>query len=56
MCVISQLADVIYSLFLTQPGGREVVYAPAGHNTTVTCAVSGIVLLWEFLMASDLES
>ena len=36
------------SLFLTQPGGgEEVVYAPAGHNATVTCAVSGIVLLWE---------
>ena len=36
------------SLFLTQPGeGEEVVYAPAGHNTTLTCAVSGVVLLWE---------
>ena len=38
------------SLFLTQPGeGEEVVYTPAGHNTTVTltCSVSGIVLLWE---------
>ena len=24
-----------------------MVYAPAGHNTTLTCAVSGIILLWE---------
>ena len=30
------------------PGiGEEVVYAPAGHNTTLTCVVSGITLLWE---------
>ena len=28
-------------------GGEEVVYVPAGHNTTLTCAVSGITLLWE---------
>ena len=28
-------------------GGEEVVYAPAGHNTTLTCVVSGITLLWE---------
>ena len=28
-------------------GGEEVVYAPAGHNTTLTCAVSGITQLWE---------
>ena len=28
-------------------GGEEVVYAPTGHNTTLTCAVSGITLLWE---------
>ena len=24
-----------------------MVHAPVGHNTTVTCTVSGIVLLWE---------
>ena len=31
-----------------EPGeGEEVVYAPAGHNTTLTCTVSGITLLWE---------
>ena len=24
-----------------------MAYAPAGHNTTLTCAVSGITLLWE---------
>ena len=36
------------SLFLTQPGeGEKVVYVPVGHNATLTCAVSGIVLLWE---------
>ena len=28
-------------------GGEEVVYAPAGHNTTLTCNVSGMTLLWE---------
>ena len=35
-------------IFIMEPGGgEEVVYAPAGHNTTLTCAVSGITLLWE---------
>ena len=35
-------------MFIVEPGGgEEVVYAPAGHNTTLTCAVSGITLLWE---------
>ena len=35
-------------IFIVEPGrGEEVVYAPAGHNTTLTCAVSGIRLLWE---------
>ena len=35
-------------IFIMEPGGGEkVVYAPAGHNTTLTCAVSGITLLWE---------
>ena len=24
-----------------------MVYAPVGHNATLTCAVSGIVLLWD---------
>ena len=29
-------------------GGEEVVgYAPASHNTTLTCTVSGIKPLWE---------
>ena len=31
-----------------KPGeGKEVVHVLAGINTTLTCAVSGIVLLWE---------
>ena len=35
-------------IFIVEPGGgEEVVYAPAGHNTTLTCAVSGIILLWD---------
>ena len=41
-------ADPCGSIFTLEPGGEEeVVYAPAGHNTTLTCAVSGITLLWE---------
>ena len=35
------------SLFLTQPGEGEQVYTPVGHNATLTCAVSGVVLFWE---------
>ena len=35
-------------MFIVEPGGgEEVVYAPAGHNTTLTCAISSITLLWE---------
>ena len=41
-------ADSCGIIFIVEPGGGgEVVYAPAGHNTTLTCAVSGIRLLWE---------
>ena len=41
-------ADSCGSIFIVEPGrGEAVVYVPAGHNTTLTCAVSGITLLWE---------
>ena len=48
MCATYFTASRCDSLFLIQPGeGEEVVYSPVGHNTTLTCVVSGIVLLWE---------
>ena len=41
-------ADSCGSIFTVElGGGGEVVYAPAGHNTTLTCAVRSITLLWE---------